>query len=115
MQDSYQGYLDVLELLGVEDEPLQPVERVHVSDAFSGSKARNYASTFTERFDAYRFDWLEMTVTINGAPAQDYGMQDYYLSGQDEAVTYGTTAASTAGTRARSYSPPTGRSGTIFW
>lgn len=90
LQGSYQGYLDVLELLGVEDEPLQPVERVHMSDAFSGSKARNYASTFTERFDAYRFDWPEMTVTINGAPAQDYGMQDYYLSGQDEAVTYGS-------------------------
>lgn len=90
LQGSYQGYLGVLALLGVEDEPLQPAERVHVSDAFSGSKAKNYASTFTESFDAYRFDWPEMTVTINGVPAQDYGMQNYYLSAQDETVTYGS-------------------------
>ena len=89
-QGSYRGYLGVLELLGVEENPLQPIEVVHVSDGFSGSKAKSYASSFTEEFAAYRFEFPEMDIQINGTAVEDYGMQEYYLSGQSDAVTYGT-------------------------
>lgn len=87
---SYQGYSGVMELLGVEEELLQPVEAVHVSDAFSGSKATSYASSYSEEFVAYRFEFPEMDIQINGAAAEDYGQQEYYLSGQSESASYGT-------------------------
>lgn len=87
---SYQGYLGVMELLGLEEDPLQPVETIRVSDGFSGSKAKSSASSFSEEFVAYRFKYPEMDIQINGAPAEDYGQQEYFLSGQSDAVSYGT-------------------------
>ncbi len=80
---SYKGYQEVAALLGTED-PLEPVETVLVPGTFSGSKAtvNGARELFEEEFTAYRFEFPEMTVTINGQPAQDYGKQELYLSGQ---------------------------------
>lgn len=87
---SYRGYLDLVNLLGIEDEPLEPIETVHLSDSFSGSRAKNYAASYSESFDAYRFDFPEMSVTINGEAAEDYGKQEYYLSGEGSDARYGS-------------------------
>ena len=92
-QGSYQGYCQLVDLLGCVGEPLRPEgSAVQISDSFSGKKAASVAGEriFTEVFYAYSYHFPNMTVTIDGAPAQDYGEQTAYLSGQaDEPVSYG--------------------------
>ncbi len=91
---SYRGYLQLLELLGVSEEPLAPVgDPILVSTEFSGKKASTVAGEgiLTEDFYGYAYDFPAMTVTIGGQPAEDYGMQSLYLSGQAwEPVSYGS-------------------------
>lgn len=86
---SYRGYLQVLELLGVEDAPLAPLEEIELPHTFTGSKAVGLgADSLSEPFSAYRFAFPPLTVTINGVPAEDYGRQAYFLSGAAETPTY---------------------------
>lgn len=88
---SYQAYLELRELLGIEEAALEPQETVTVSHDFSGSKnSEAGARLFSEDFIAYRFDYPEMNITVNGSPAADYGSQEAYLSGQALDVKYGT-------------------------
>lgn len=87
---SYRGYRQVLELLGVEEAPLAPQEEVELPDPFTGSKAFGLGSTsLSEPFFAYRFGFPPITVTINGAPAENYGSQEYFLTGTAGIPTYG--------------------------
>lgn len=90
---SYAAYRQLFALLGCEGTPLSPAgEAVKVSDTFSGKKAATIGAdgVFTETFRAYPYDFPPMTVTINGAPAEDYGQQEAYLSGTTaEPVSYG--------------------------
>lgn len=87
---SYRGYRQVLELLGVKDGPLVPLEEVELPDAFTGSKAFGLgADSLSEPFFVYRFPFPSLTVTINGAPAENYGSQEYFLSGTAGTPTYG--------------------------
>jgi len=87
---SYRGYLEVRELLGVSEPALEPLETVTVAHDFIGSKARTAGSaTLSEDFTAYRFDYPEMGVTVNGQPAVDYGDQETFLSGRGGAISYG--------------------------
>ena len=80
---SYQGYLEVLDLLGVEDGPLVPLEEAALPGRFSGSKAAEAgAAGVWESVSVYRFDFPGMEVTINGRSAEDYGSQFRFLSGQ---------------------------------
>ena len=91
---SYEGYLQLHDLLGCAGDPLQPAgEAVEVSDTFSGVKASTVGAdgVFTETFFAWPYEFPAMTVTINGQPAEDYGSQDIYLSGQaTDVLTYGS-------------------------
>lgn len=90
---SYRGYREVLELLGVSDEPLAPLGEETVAEDFSGSKAGSAGmrGVFTEEFAAYRFDFPEMKITVNGEPAGDYGNQEAYLNGTaGEPLSYGS-------------------------
>ena len=80
-QGSYEGYLQVLELLGVAEQPLTHGDLVTVSQHFSGSKASSAPSLY-EPFSVYPYDFPDMDIVINGAPAADYGNQDAWLSGQ---------------------------------
>lgn len=90
-QGSYRAYLELLELLGVEEAPLEPVETVRVSDSFSGSKNLEAGAVlFREEFTAYRFDYPQMSITINGNRAADYGNQEAFLNGQAGDLKYGT-------------------------
>lgn len=87
---SYRGYLEVLKLLGVEDEPLAPLEEVTLPGRFSGSKASTVRATGVwETAAMYRFDLPDLTFLINGWSAEDYGAQAWYLSGQGGNPTYG--------------------------
>ena len=66
-------------------------ETVRVSDHFSGSKALSIGAQeqFFEPMDVYRFAFPQMSVTIAGEPADDYGWQDAALSGQLTDANYG--------------------------
>lgn len=89
---SYRGYREVLNLLGVSDAPLAPLGEETVAEDFSGSKAGSAGmrGVFTEGFAAYRFDFPEMEITVNGEPAGDYGNQEAYLNGTAaEPLSYG--------------------------
>lgn len=86
---SYLAYTEVLKLLGVEETPLQPSGTAELG-TFAGSKSASIgADLFTETFSAYRFDFPELTVTVNGAPAEDYGGQESFLNGTASGVSYG--------------------------
>jgi hypothetical protein len=92
-QGSYEGYCQLLDLLGVRESPLVPTgEATRISTSFSGKKAASVAGegVITEDFYGYPFDFPSLSVTINGEAAQDYGDQDAYLAGTaGEAVSYG--------------------------
>lgn len=88
---SYQGYQEVLDLLDCKDTALVPVEEVLVSHTFKGSKNSAIgASVFSEPFYAYRFDFPDFDITINGESADDYGAQETCLETQPDSITYGT-------------------------
>ena len=83
---SYRGYLEVLELLGVEDEPLTPLEEVTLPGQFTGSKA---TTGLGETVTMYRFEFPALTFQRNGSSAEDYGAQSWFLSGQGGEPVYG--------------------------
>lgn len=78
---SYAGYLEVRELLGISEPALQPLETATADSSFSGSKATaSGATTLSEPLMAHRFAFPEMTITINGASAADYGGQSAFFA-----------------------------------
>lgn len=91
---SYEGYRQLHSLLGCQGAPLEPAgDAVLLGDGFSGVKAFYVGAkdVLTEEFYAYPYDFPEMTVTINGTPAEDYGNQAAFLSGQtDMTLSYGS-------------------------
>ncbi len=78
---SRRGYREVLALVTPEETPMTPAETLLVGP-FSGSKAKgDHFGAFREDFYADRYDYPEMEICINGAPASDYGAQEIYFSG----------------------------------
>lgn len=76
------GYEDILRLLGVADEPYQPVEEVVFDAVYNGSYVkRTGVKNATERFAVYRYDLPEVKVTVNGR-AKKIGRADAYFSGK---------------------------------
>jgi len=86
---AHQGYVDVLELLGCEDAPLEPLEAVTMAGDYAGWYAVGEVSNYSERFTAYRYDFPEMKFTINGESAENYGEQERYLSTGENVSAYG--------------------------
>jgi len=87
---SYKGYTELTELLDC-GEPLQPKGEYLISSVFSGARNSSIGSNlFTEEFYAYDFDFPEMTVTINGAKADDYGIEYKLPELSDDTVRYGS-------------------------
>ena len=86
---SYRGYLGVLELLGIEDAPLVPLEEVTVPGRFSGSKAAGASKEgYSETISMYRFDFPAMDVSVNGQDADGYGNQELFWSGRGWTPSY---------------------------
>ena len=84
---SYRGYTELLELLGCDEKPLEPVEEVSFSRPWQGSKSKTVGfGAVTEIFCAYRFEFPDMSVTIDGSPASDYGRQNEFFDNRDAAV-----------------------------
>jgi len=85
---SYRGYVELLNFLGAEGEPLQPGDEFVVGGPFSGSKGTHIGaqSVINEDMYAYHYDFLPMEISINGASAEDYGDQNKPL---ERPVTYG--------------------------
>lgn len=89
---SYLGYEQIAGLLGIPETDLLPVlEEVDLRQSFFGAKASTAGTeVFSDEFFAFRFAFPEMTVTINGEPAEDYGSQEAYFSGMaKEPIGYG--------------------------
>ena len=83
---AYLGYAGILRMLAPDETPLRPLETVTLGRS-SGSKAAGVGIYgFEEDFEAYRFDYPDMTVTINGQPAEDYGSQSGWLRRADEGL-----------------------------
>lgn len=85
---SYLGYTQLLELLGVEDAPLNSTGDSVDLGTFSGSKATGAAAVFSETFYASPMEFPEMDVTVNGEPS-DYGNQAAFFAGEGGVPSYG--------------------------
>lgn len=81
---SYEAYRQLVDLLGCQGAPLVPAgDAVLVGEDFSGVKASTVGASgvLTESFYGYPYQFPAMTVTVNGAPAEDYGNQTAFLEG----------------------------------
>lgn len=87
---AYKGYCDVMALMQRENV-LVPVEEIKISSTFSGSKAQSCGAKgiLTEDFYAYAFDYIPMTITVDGISAYDYGNASYYMTNLGKEVSYG--------------------------
>ncbi len=76
------GYEEILKLLGVTEEPHQPVEEVVFDVVYNGSYVkRTGVKNATEHFAVYRYDLPEVKVTVNGR-LKKIGRADAYFSGK---------------------------------
>lgn len=93
LDGSYAGYRQLFDFLSCSGAPLEPAgDPVNVG-TFSGVKARRVGAddVLTEPFYAYPYAFPEMTVTIDGQPADDYGDQANFLAGTSEkSLSYGS-------------------------
>lgn len=88
---SYQGYKDVINLLNVQEDPLVGKEKC-LDLYWSGSKAgiSIYNKIMKENFCAYKYDFPNMNILINGKES-DYGHQEEYLNGSKTSnISYGS-------------------------
>lgn len=85
---SYRGYVQLLDLLGVEDAPIDSAGDLVELGTFSGSKATGAAAVFSEPFLAAYREFPEMDITVNGTPG-DYGNQEAFFAGQGGDPFYG--------------------------
>lgn len=87
---SYRGYIELLDLLGCEDEPLLPVSEYVFPGDFYGSHSRGDLSCYKEKFAAYVFDFPVMECRVDGYESINYGNQEFYLSENQPVKTYGS-------------------------
>ncbi len=74
-----QGYEDILKLLQVEEEALQPAEEVVFDTVYNGSYAsRTGLRCATQNFAVYRYDMPEKTITVKGR-LKKIGRPDAYF------------------------------------
>lgn len=75
---SYEGYLELLPILGIEDEPISADGEFLIGSRMSGSKAAYTKSSgvWTEDMYGYYFNFPWMGVRINDWWSEDYGYQN---------------------------------------
>ena len=84
-EGSYTGYKDIIKLmLGEDEKVMEPVEKVVFDYNTFGSKSMNsHYYKFKEKFTAYRFDFAEREVEINGNKTDEYGDQEKHFKQRD--------------------------------
>ena len=86
---SYKGYLEVIRLLGKEGA-LSPEGEYTLPEPFSGSKAQSSdTASYSEDFIAFKYDFPQMSITVNEMPNSAYGEQDSYKNGGEQHSNYG--------------------------
>ncbi len=87
---SYKAYLEVAELLGI-DNPLLYTSVIDTGAEFSGSRAAEagMSDVWSEKMIAYDFDFPDIEVTINREAAADYGDLQGLKDGTLESYSYG--------------------------
>lgn len=86
---SYRAYLQLLEMLSLENEALVPMEEVRIPGIFYGSKALSIGTTtYLDTISAYRFDFPAMEVTVLGNTLPDYGDMEGLIQRNQEVVSY---------------------------
>lgn len=89
LRGSYAGYTDIYALLGCSGDILAPLEEVNTGKLWHGTRAADIGfEGWDEPFIAYRFQFPEMRIMLNGVEAEDYGMQDVFLSGGGGTISY---------------------------
>ena len=75
---AYEGYVELMDFLGISEELISPEEEFLVGTGMTGSKATvtRSAGILTEDMYAYRFAFPELSISINAAPSEDYGYQN---------------------------------------
>ena len=88
---SYEAYLQLMSLLGIDEEPVAKGEKQLIADKFSGSKTQSQETArFNEPFYAYHIDYPQMSISCNGTPCFDYGAQQAFFDGvATEPISYG--------------------------
>ncbi len=86
-EGAYQGYLGICALLGVEPLPLR--ERYTVPACYRGTRAAGVEGVPAEDFAVNLFDYPPIGVTIPAGELPDYGMQELFVNGELENVSYG--------------------------
>lgn len=92
---SYKGYCEVISMLG--GTPLTPTDTVSPGYFFAGSKAKDLGDLYTDEMTIYRFDYPEMSITIDGESAADYGCQPDYMNGKVPEPSYGLVYGTDSG------------------
>ena len=87
---SYQGYIEVVRLLGYE--PIAKEKEVDINIIWSGSKSRAIGGdlVFNEDFKAYTYDLPQHKTYINNIEVKSYGSQQEYINGERKTISYGS-------------------------
>ena len=81
---SYEGYKDIMKLLGAESEIKKPVETISFDVDFYGSASRvTSIYEYAEKFTVHKFDYQEHEMFIDGEK-RNYGAEKEYFNGKYE-------------------------------
>lgn len=87
---AYEGYRELMALLGVDEELLKPVEESAGSLWWAGSKAAEVGfREYKEPFPVCRYDYPSMEIFINGNPSAELEPQEALFSGEMDSISYG--------------------------
>ena len=87
---AYEGYRALMELLGVKEELLEPVETAEHPLWWSGSKAAEVGfREYKEPFPVCRYKYPPMEISVNGSPSEALEPQESFFSGKMESISYG--------------------------
>lgn len=89
---AYNGYLDLVDLLEIKEEPIEPKKEICTRSIMNGSKERllGVLGYFKEQFCGYMFDFEEHDVFINFQKSEKYTDAEEVIKGTYPQVIYGT-------------------------
>ena len=95
---AYEGYRELMALLGVEEELLRPVEEAADPPLWAGSKATEVGfREYRSPFPICRYEYPPMEIFINGSPSTELEPQEAFFSGEMDNVSYGSYYGSIVG------------------